>query len=226
MRASLLQGPALVTAGLVLAGFVLTFAAAAATSPVDQATVSLGACGAALVYALRRLYHLVRVLARPDALTQPGRGAGRFSQAELRDEKRRLLRAIKELEFDHGMGKLSQQDFESVIGTYRLRAIEVMRALEGEGELHPELRKLLAEKESAAPAKPPEVPPPLPELSVRAPEAAVEANLDRTSRICASCNGHNDNDARFCKHCGASLPRKGSAALDARSAVLASGEIA
>ncbi len=59
------------------------------------------------------MYAMVRALARPDSLAQVGRGGGHFSQSELREEKRRLLRAIKELEFDHGMGKLSSADFEA-----------------------------------------------------------------------------------------------------------------
>lgn len=191
---------ALFTAGLVLAGFLLVLAGAAAFGPVDDATIALAACGAVLVYALRRLFALVRTLSRPDALAQVGRGAGQFSQAELRDEKKRLLRAIKELEFDFGMGKLSQQDYDAVIGTYRLRAIEVMRTLEGGGELHPELQRLLAEREAPAPAPAADAAPP-----------AAPATFDETARICAACNGNNDNDARFCKHCGATLPRKGTA---------------
>lgn len=193
---------AFATAGLALLGFALVFAGSARFGPVDAGTWALAACGAALVFALRRLFALVRALSRPDALAQVGRGAGQFTQAELRDEKRRLLRAIKELEFDFGMGKLSQQDYDAVIGTYRLRAIEVMRALEGGDNLHPELQRLLAERDKAAPEAAP---------AAAAPSAPA-GTFEQTARICAACNGNNDNDARFCKHCGANLPRKGGGA--------------
>lgn len=205
---------AMFTAGLALLGFALVLLVARAAGPVDQATIALAASGAALVYALRRMYAVVRALARPDSLAQVGRGAGHFSQAELREEKRRLLRAIKELEFDHGMGKLSSADFEAVIGTYRLRAIEVMRALEGGGDLHPELQKLLAERD--APASPP------------APSMVTESSapdLNRTSRICSQCTGHNENDAKFCKHCGVSLERNKVEARGHRGNTTSSGEI-
>jgi hypothetical protein len=226
--------PALVTGALVLVGFGLVLLAAGLTGPVDAGTISLAVCGASLVYALRRLYAVVRALARPDALAQVGRGAGHFSQAELRDEKRRLLRAIKELEFDHGMGKLSQQDFDAVIGTYRLRAIEVMRSLDG-GELHPELRRLLAERdqaeaaaasttpsEPAAPTAPaePAAPPVTPTAASLPP-----SSLDKTSRICPTCTAHNDNDARFCKACGAQLARKADPPREKRGGMATSGEI-
>ncbi|HEY8378716.1 MAG TPA: zinc ribbon domain-containing protein [Nannocystis sp.] len=220
--------PGLVLAGLAALAFALVLAAAASVGPVDAASVALATCGAALVFALGRLHALVRALARPDRLAEVGRGLGHFSKAELREEKLRLLRAIKELEFDHGMGKLSTADFESVIGTYRLRAIEVMRALEGEGELHPELQKLLAERDAAraaATAAPPAAAPPAP-ADAPAPATFVP-DLERTSRICNHCTGHNDNDAKFCKHCGAALQRGGEHRSEAapRGAITRSGEI-
>lgn len=239
MRPSAVAGAGLITLGLVLLGAGLTFAAAAASAPVDAATVSLAVCGGVLVYALRSLFALVRALMRPDELAQAGRGAGRFSRIELREEKRRLLRAIKELEFDHGMGKLSQEDFDAVIGTYRVRAIEVMRALDGEAELHPELQRLLAglklssaESEPSVSAPPNSIPPaaPSPEDSSSeapasgSPEPADSGVNDRTSRICAACSGHNDKDARFCKYCGAALPRKGDA-RERRGGSSSAGEI-
>jgi hypothetical protein len=211
---------ALVTAGLVLTGFLLVLAGSAVFGPVDAGSVALATCGAVLVYTLRRLFALVRTLSRPDALAQVGRGAGQFTQAELRDEKKRLLRAIKELEFDFGMGKLSQQDYDAVIGTYRLRAIEVMRALDGGGELHPELQRLLAERDKLPAPEPAAV-------AAAATQPAAPGTFDQTARICAACNGNNDNDARFCKHCGATLPRKGGTPPPPQSSlpVAAAGEI-
>lgn len=49
----------------------------------------------------------------------------------LEKEKRTLLKAIKEAEFDREMGKLSPRDADDMIRTYRARAIEVIKALEG-----------------------------------------------------------------------------------------------
>ncbi|HEY0138039.1 MAG TPA: hypothetical protein VGB85_28330 [Nannocystis sp.] len=192
-RIYLLAGGANVTALFVLA--ILRFGFGAR---LDAPTIALAVVAAALVYALGQLYAMVWALSRPDRVAQVGQAAGSFTQAELRDEKRRLLRAIKELEFDFGMGKLSKGDFDNVIATYRLRAIEVMRALEG-GALHPDLAKLLAEREAArsAPAEAP---------------AATDADrprgpLDDTTRICGSCGGTNEADARFCKFCGTAMKK-------------------
>jgi hypothetical protein len=51
-------------------------------------------------------------------------------RGELEKEKRSLLKAIKEAEFDHEMGKLSKADANAMIDTYRARAIAVIKELE------------------------------------------------------------------------------------------------
>lgn len=55
-------------------------------------------------------------------------------QDELRDEKRSLINAIKEIEFDHQMGKMSDEDAAELTRYYRLRAIEVIKQLERGGD--------------------------------------------------------------------------------------------
>jgi ribosomal protein L40E len=145
-----------------------------------------------------------------------------LSKAELRDEKRRLLRALKELEFDHGMGKLSKADFESVSATYKARAIEVMRALDGTSELHPDLAALLRERNaksasgasaSAASSSAASSSAASSSDATRASDAsasdgtgASDANASAASaRTCSACGATNDDDARFCKRCGTGL---------------------
>lgn len=53
---------------------------------------------------------------------------------ELEREKRTLLKAIKEAEFDLQMGKLSQRDADEMIRTYRARAIEVIKDIDRLGQ--------------------------------------------------------------------------------------------
>lgn len=53
---------------------------------------------------------------------------------ELIREKRSLLKAIKEIEFDHQMGKMSEEDATQLTRFYRLRAIELIKALDDSGE--------------------------------------------------------------------------------------------
>lgn len=61
----------------------------------------------------------------PDAWTRPIGARG-----ELEKEKKTLLKAIKEAEFDHEMGKLSKADADDLIRMYRARAIEVIKELD------------------------------------------------------------------------------------------------
>lgn len=147
--------PALVLAlALGLAGVVLVYLRFVVGVELDAATLGLALACAALIGALRGMWGVVFALARPGGETLVELGTAYGSKAELREEKQRVLRAIKELEFDHAMGKLSDADFKLVSDAYRLRAIEVMRALdEGDRDLHPLLREHLAAL-SLAPAAP------------------------------------------------------------------------
>jgi hypothetical protein len=52
------------------------------------------------------------------------------ARGELEREKKTLLKAIKEAEFDQQMGKLSKADAEQMILTIRARAIEVIKEIE------------------------------------------------------------------------------------------------
>ncbi len=52
------------------------------------------------------------------------------AKGELEREKKTLLKAIKEAEFDREMGKLSRADADEMIGLYRARAIEVIKELD------------------------------------------------------------------------------------------------
>ena len=63
---------------------------------------------------------------RLDELTPEARK--RLALAEERD---RALAALKELEFDHRTGKVSDEDYRAQVGPLRRRAAEVLRALEG-----------------------------------------------------------------------------------------------
>jgi hypothetical protein len=48
----------------------------------------------------------------------------------LAEERDRALAALKELEFDHRTGKVSDEDYRAQLGPLRRRAAEALRALE------------------------------------------------------------------------------------------------
>jgi len=49
---------------------------------------------------------------------------------ELAEERDRVLAALKELEFDHRTGKISDEDYRELVGPLRRQAAEALRALE------------------------------------------------------------------------------------------------
>ena len=51
----------------------------------------------------------------------------RIAQEERRD---RALAALKELEFDHRTGKISDEDYRSLVGELRAEAADALRALD------------------------------------------------------------------------------------------------
>ena len=63
-----------------------------------------------------------------DLLDEPG--ALERRRLELAEERDRALAALKELEFDHRTGKISDRDYRELVGPLRRRAAETLRALE------------------------------------------------------------------------------------------------
>lgn len=206
---------------LGLLGFT-AFLSFAAGARLDSATVGLVFAAGMLVFSLATLFRMVQALARPGRTLAPkARELAGADRAQLREEKRRLLRAINELKFDFAMGKLSEADFSDVKQTYELRAVEVMRQLDGTKQVHPELFALLEDRGMAdllpTEAKADEPSADDDEFDERESKAeederegtaagdALEApNPDdvATTITCNACDGENDRDAKFCKHCG------------------------
>jgi hypothetical protein len=67
-----------------------------------------------------------------DRLDEPGELERR--RLELAEERDRALAALKELEFDHRTGKVTDQDYRALVGPLRRRAADALRALEPRAE--------------------------------------------------------------------------------------------
>lgn len=91
----------------------------------------------------------------------------------LEQDKLTVLRAIKDLEFDYGMKKVSEADYEDMLGRLKQRALLIMEQLE-------------------------QIPPDAPRTRAAAPAAAKKA----ATVACTRCGTGNDGDAKFCKQCG------------------------
>jgi hypothetical protein len=125
---------------LFVIGTLVASAAAAiavrGTRPANVVFVCLTVLAAGIVgYAV---YRTLWPLAHPDAVDSPEMVGGR-TRAALEREKAALLRAIKELEFDRAMGKVSEADCEEMTSRLRSRAIRVIRQLDAGGAAYREL---------------------------------------------------------------------------------------
>jgi hypothetical protein len=66
--------------------------------------------------------------AADDRLSEPDELGRR--RLELLEERDRALAALKELEFDHRTGQITDEDYRALVGPLRRRAVETLRALE------------------------------------------------------------------------------------------------
>ncbi|MDX6396748.1 MAG: hypothetical protein QOJ43_156 [Gaiellaceae bacterium] len=88
----------------------------------------LGALLTAACVVLVALPYLREPAPERDALDEVGElEQRRLELAEVRD---RALGALKELELDHRTGKVSDDDYRSLVGPLRREAAEALRALE------------------------------------------------------------------------------------------------
>ena len=152
------------------------------SSPENLILISLtvASAGAAAAAFYRMLAPLTQ-----EVVLRAGEPVSERTRAALEREKLLVLRSIKELEFDHAMGKLSKKDFDEMSGRLRTRAISLMRQL----ELDPDGYKSTIERE----------------LEGRLKSARVAPAAPAVTSACAACRAANDVDAVFCKKCGARI---------------------
>jgi hypothetical protein len=102
------------------------------------------------------------------------------------------MKALKELEFDHEMRKISDSDFAEIGGLYRARAIRILRQLD---DRQVDYTRLVEEELARRNARPREA----------APTPVAPPMTTSDLQRCTRCGTTNDSDASFCKKCAASL---------------------
>jgi ribosomal protein L40E len=135
---------------------------------------------------------------RPLVAPQEDRVAvvGSRTRAALEREKVLALRAIKDLEFDRAMGKVSEDDFREMSGRLRARATRLMKQLDAGAGYRTVIERDLAKRLGDVAAK---------DKAGSAPGAEPQESQSLSKRACARCTTANEPDARFCKECGAKL---------------------
>jgi len=115
---------------------------------------------------------------------------GSVERTVLEDEKSALLRSIKDLQFEHDIGKISEQDFAPLDKSLRQRAREILRLLDEDilphrAEAERVVREHLQKEMGSTPYR-------------------DQARDVETAR-CPGCNTLNDMDADWCKSCATRL---------------------
>jgi hypothetical protein len=163
-----------VLAALACATAVTFIARGQGVTAVVLLTVLMAAVAVVGMLALRTVRPLVSDYQDRTAMI------GERTRAALEREKLLTLRAIKELEFDRAMGKLSEEDFVEMAGRLRSRATRLIRQLDASSGYRDKIEKDLAKR-----------------MGDQAAAGGAAA--------CAKCGTAYDRDAKFCKNCGARL---------------------
>jgi hypothetical protein len=122
---------------------------------------------------------------------------------ELEEEKGRLLRALKDLENEHEIGKINDVDYQAFVARYRDEAKLVMRKMDVEvapfrAEAERVAREYLAKRGLAGTAG----------TTGETPDPKV-AGVARDERLtCTGCATSNEPDATFCKQCGSAMRKE------------------
>jgi len=127
----------------------------------------------------------------------------------LADDKRRVLRALKDLESEHALGKIDDADYQTLSSRYREEAKAMMRSLDEDiaplrAEAERLAREYVAGKGMHVSSPPTAVDPPATTAPLgEHPHGAKASRLE-----CPACNASNEADAAFCKNCGGTIRKK------------------
>ncbi len=124
--------------------------------------------------------------------------------ADLLARKDSALRAIKELEFDHQVGKINAEDYQRFNQRLSRQAIGLIQQLEKitpeSTALDEQLEQAIANRRQAMPA-------------IQPPQAIVVDTTDGpigptagTTRFCTECGKRLEVGYKFCANCGAPVP--------------------
>lgn len=168
-------------------GLPLVFVTAAIVVGIvyDLGSALLVLAGGTLLGTIAFMWASLRTLAG-DAPLSLDEAVALGAKAADEEQKRTILQALKDLDYEFTVGKIGESDYRELRARYRAEAKRLLRSLD---------RDLEPTRERA--------------------EAYLEARLAGKSdasllgsahtRACEACGTSNDDDARFCKGCGAGI---------------------
>jgi hypothetical protein len=195
------------------AGPLLTLVTASVLGAVyGVQLVVLTLAAGALLLVISLLWNSVQALAGESELSfEEAFSMGTRSAEE--EQKRAVLRALKDLDYERSVGKISEQDFHEFSTRYRAEAKRLIRDLdedlaEARKQVEHDLERRLRKREQSSDA------------SASAHETSAEQSAESAAtdprgsgskalRECTACRVQNELDARFCKACGTAMAGPG-----------------
>jgi hypothetical protein len=177
--------------------------------------VVLTLAGSALLLVIALLWSSVQALAGESELSfEEAFSMGSRSAEE--EQKRAVLRALKDLEYERSVGKISEEDYNEYSARYRAEAKRLIRDLdenlsEARKQVERELERRVSKLERSGElddASPEELAQPASVEATSSPENSppiAAKSRKKELRECSACHTPNELDARFCKSCGAGM---------------------
>ena len=167
--------------------------------------VMLALGGMTLAFTAGALWRMIDPLPR---IEPPGAGSaatqGRSYIREIEREKQLVLKAIKEIELDYQMRKISDRDYREMIERYRTRAMRLIAELEAGGDFRGLIEKELKLR-LELPAAFALSAGAFAVITLAIVSAVIVLSADSARLTCPVCKTTNDHDAKFCKSCAAKL---------------------
>ena len=106
-----------------------------------------------LLFAVSFIWASLRALFGGSTESHVSESSAMRSRHELLNEKEAVLKSLKDLEFEHEVGKLSDDDFQKLEAETRVRAKRILKQLDDDVRTHRPKAERLLERELGHPLK-------------------------------------------------------------------------
>ncbi len=149
-----------------------------------------------------------------------GEETGRATRDGLLRQRGAIYAAIRELDFDFGLGKISEEDYRPQRERLVAQGVEVLKQLDAlppdgtatfEAEIEAEVKRLRQKRgrPMGRRARKPAAPKQVSDEEIEAQVRALRRRQTPASSFCAQCGAAVQPDDRFCRNCGAALGSRG-----------------
>ncbi len=139
--------------------------------------------------------------------------------SHLMAERDRILNALQELDFDHALGKIPDEDYPSQRafllqrGAQVLRSLDEMQAQESDQDIEARIEAAIAARRADTAARKETEPEPVLAMAGASADDELElmlsnrrrARQEKSAGFCPQCGGPVQKSDRFCPKCGNSL---------------------